>query len=188
MGYETRIYLAEQFTDEWTTKAEFYSKSNPDLERLPDGALICTDFISIAEVDLCKCGYESDIFDFFKKGREKQRKLKRYASVDYEGFTYVEGEHRGEHDQYNELVDRYDEPLGVHDPLALLNALRKEIQKDIAKGEMPYRRFVLAEAMLTACLEGGLAPLKKLAAQAKRARVKREDWLFPRLVVLSYGH
>jgi hypothetical protein len=188
MGYETKIYLAEQFTDRWVPKSEFYSKSNPDLDRLPDDAMICTDFVSIAELDLCKCDYDGHVHKFFEKGRKKQRKVKRYASVVYEGFTHVDGEHAGEQDQYAVLVDRYDDPLGVHDPRKLLDVLRKEIEEDITRGEQPYRRFVLAEAMLAACLESGLVPLKRLAAQAKKARVKKEDWLFPRLVVLSFGY
>lgn len=188
MGYETRIYLAEQFSDNWSSKENFYFPDNPHLDSLPEDALICTDFISIAELDLCKCGYDSSVHAFFELGRKKQKRLKRYASVDYEGFTYVEGEHKGEQDSFNVLVDCYDDPLGVHDPRALLDVLRKEIQEDIAAGERPYRRFVLAEAVLAACLEGGLSPLKKLASQAEGAKLKKDDWLFDRLVVLSYGH
>lgn len=180
MGYETKLYLAEQFSDNWMPKEKFFPQSNPDLEHIPDGSLINTDFIAIAEVDLY---YESRLFGFFEEGRKEQTLLKRYASVSYEGFTHPDGEH----DQYNELTDQYGEPLGVHDPWELLDLLREAIQEDVEKGKQPYRRFVLAEAMIASCLEPP-HPLKKLAAQAEGARTKSEDWLFQRLVVLSYGH
>jgi len=188
MGYETKIYLASQFSDRWVSKKRFHSPDNPELDRLPDDALISSDFLSIAEIDLCKCGYDGPVYKLFLAGREKQKKLKRYASVDYEGFTHIEGEYKGESDSYNVLVDCYDEPLGVHDPVEVLDALRKEIQQDIYSGSEPYRRFVMAEALIASVVESRLPALSRLGAQAEGAAVDRKSWLFDNLVILSYGH
>lgn len=194
MGYETTIYLAEQFSDRWVTKSKFYDQDHPQLGDLPRGAIICTDFISIAKLDLSKCG-GGPVGALFSAGRTKQVKLKRYASVDYEGFTYVEGAHKGEQDQYSVLVDCYDSPLGLHDPEEVRDAIREEMRQDAEKGQRPYRRYVIAEALLTSCIEGGLTPLEQLAAQAKKKKkvkkgcaVRKDKWLFNNLVVLSYGH
>ena len=188
MGYETKIYLAEHFQERWQSKGEFYDQDNPQLADLPDDALINTNFFKIAEIDLCKVSRNDPLHAFFRAGRENQKKRKRYASISYAGFTYVEGEHKGQHDQYSVLLDLYDEPLGVHDPVTTLNLLRASIEEDVSRGEHPYRRFILAEAMLASCVEGKLDPLSRLGAQAERAKVEKKRWLFSSLVVLSFGH
>jgi len=183
MGYETRIIFAEQYSDEWEDRERFWDTDClPD--SLPDGALICAGFFKIADLDLCKCGYKGSVAEFFDEGREQQKALKRYASVEYVRHQEVGGgvvEH-------SEVVDRYDDPLGIHNPSELLAVLREEIESARDRGETPYRRYVIAEAMLAVFIEARLPALARLGAQAEGAKVNKKDWLFPRLAILSYGH
>jgi len=97
----------------------------------------------VASLDLCCVGFNSLLADFFTAGREKQKAAGKWLYV---------GHYDG--DEQPLAMDLYNEPLGLHDPAELLELLRAANVEARERGRTPYRRFVLAEALLAGFLGG----------------------------------
>lgn len=125
MGYETKLFLCE------LTDFEDHDDVGTKWAKV------------IAMVDLCKAGYDSATHKLIQAGtpKGKERSVHIYAPGG----------------DGNEAVyeDKYGEGLGTVDPVELLAALKADIQVDVEKGDQPYRRFVLAAAMIEAAVASG---------------------------------
>lgn len=93
----------------------------------------------VSMIDLCKMG--EGLPDAVRKTALKNQKGKEVC------YFYAD-------DRDTEIKrDYYDDPLVIIDPAEFLEALETEIQKDIETGVEPYRRFIMAVAMLKVTIE-----------------------------------
>lgn len=135
MGYETQLFLVEHFGP-WEFRDE--PKGYPGDTAL-ETVLACHAGQIIASIDLCKVGYDSALYDLFKRDRKKQKKENKWLYVEWHSPP----------DERPKLMDPYGDPLGLHDPQEVLDAIRAENEEDGG-----YRRFDMAIAMLEVFLAG----------------------------------
>jgi hypothetical protein len=86
----------------------------------------------IGMVDLCKTGYYSNTGELIRRQTTKEPVVFFYGT---DGNTRV-------------TEDHYGDALGVISIPDMIAAMKADIEADKAAGELPYRRFVIALAML----------------------------------------
>lgn len=108
MGYEIKLHIGTTFRFKNTKRSWFQE---------------------VAMVDLCKPGYDSEIYQLSLF--ESAEKIYLYAS---NGNTHI-------------IKDMYDKSLTAVDATIVLDALKRDNKKN------PYRRFEIAVALLEAMIQ-----------------------------------